>query len=249
MDSVFIHNEACPACRENGKDRAGDNLAVYSDGHKFCYSCGYREHSSNRRYGGVKPTITHKAYLPIDCELQYSHRALEWIQSFGLCRNDLLKHRVLYSYDGIRIKKGHCDNLLIFPVFGQGEDLLGYSARYFGNNPDIPKWIIKGKLSQTFHIIGEGETLVLTEDVVSAIKVVGHAHDTKAMPLYGINAKNRWDKLFKLGYRNVILWLDPDMKSESIRQIRNAHGLNVRIVYSDKDPKYHTPKEIREYLR
>ena len=41
--SVCTHHEPCPQCRGQGRDRKGDNLAVYDDGHKYCFSCGYWE--------------------------------------------------------------------------------------------------------------------------------------------------------------------------------------------------------------
>ena len=39
--SVFVSKAACPACRSAGGDKKGDNLAVYSDGHGYCFKCGY----------------------------------------------------------------------------------------------------------------------------------------------------------------------------------------------------------------
>ena len=37
-----IRHQACPSCRSVGSDREGDNLAVYSDGHAYCYKCTHR---------------------------------------------------------------------------------------------------------------------------------------------------------------------------------------------------------------
>lgn len=37
-NSRVIHKEACPLCVAEGRDTAGDNLAVYDDGHKHCYA-------------------------------------------------------------------------------------------------------------------------------------------------------------------------------------------------------------------
>ena len=42
-----MKREQCPKCANYGKDRSHDNLAVYPDGSKFCFSCHYMEHSSN----------------------------------------------------------------------------------------------------------------------------------------------------------------------------------------------------------
>ena len=39
--SKLIGKEACPACQKKGRDTDGNNLAVYSDGGKYCWSCHY----------------------------------------------------------------------------------------------------------------------------------------------------------------------------------------------------------------
>lgn len=35
-----IRRVRCPTCQDLGRDRRGDNLAIYADGHGFCFSCG-----------------------------------------------------------------------------------------------------------------------------------------------------------------------------------------------------------------
>lgn len=42
----FVKNIPCPKCRENGNDRSGDNLAIYSNGNSWCWSCHYFESSN-----------------------------------------------------------------------------------------------------------------------------------------------------------------------------------------------------------
>ena len=39
--STFVEHKPCPACRDTGGDKAGDNLSVYSDGHGYCNACGH----------------------------------------------------------------------------------------------------------------------------------------------------------------------------------------------------------------
>ena len=46
-ETDFIAYEACPKCQSNGNDTAGDNLARYSDGHAFCFSCKFYQHSND----------------------------------------------------------------------------------------------------------------------------------------------------------------------------------------------------------
>lgn len=41
-----LHHEQCPQCAANGNDRSRDNMAVYSDGGKHCFACGYHVHGT-----------------------------------------------------------------------------------------------------------------------------------------------------------------------------------------------------------
>ena len=47
--SHFLYNERCPRCSENGADKSGNNLAVYSDTHKYCFACGYHDRGGHCR--------------------------------------------------------------------------------------------------------------------------------------------------------------------------------------------------------
>lgn len=38
-----VRREQCPKCAESGRDTSCDNLGVYSDGHSWCFACGYLE--------------------------------------------------------------------------------------------------------------------------------------------------------------------------------------------------------------
>lgn len=42
-NSKVVRREQCPDCRFKRKDTSSDNLVVYEDGHKHCFSCGYHE--------------------------------------------------------------------------------------------------------------------------------------------------------------------------------------------------------------
>lgn len=53
-ESEFTHHENCPSC--NSKD----NLARYSDGHGYCFGCGYYEHGTT---DGEPPKMTNRAQL------------------------------------------------------------------------------------------------------------------------------------------------------------------------------------------
>ena len=40
-ESFVVNRERCPQCAASGSDRSCDNLAVYSDGHGYCFKCNY----------------------------------------------------------------------------------------------------------------------------------------------------------------------------------------------------------------
>jgi twinkle protein len=60
-NSEVIRREPCPICRENGRDRHGDNKVVYADGHSFCFCCGtYWGGADNNKSEAIKGGKTGK---------------------------------------------------------------------------------------------------------------------------------------------------------------------------------------------
>lgn len=246
--SYVVNKDRCPECAKLGKDRNGDNLVYYSDGHCFCYSCGYR------RGSGTKARIESKEqheeelqvqelFLPYDCSTDYPTRALAWTAKYELTRTDLINHNVLWSEK---------DQRLYFPVFAEG--LVAYQGRDFSLNTEEKrvKWWGKGDFKNVFNILGKGERLVLCEDVVSAIKL--SKCGVMAMPLYGsFVGPQRFKRLYKLfGDKvEVLVWLDPDKRSEAVTEARRGVmvGLRCRTMFSELDPKEHSFNEIKEILK
>lgn len=234
-DSYLISQTRCPECTLKGKDRSGDNLAVYSDGHSFCFGCGW--HSGSDRISKIRikeKKTEHLVYLPEDSTTDFPSVALSWIEQYELGRNDLLSHHVVWSEERKR---------LIFPVFGS-EGLLAWQGRSF--NPKERKWDTRGDLKTIFHILGKGDSIVLVEDIVSAIKL---SRITRAMPLFGNNVGTERFKRLKLLCKEkeaVYIWLDPDMRTKSVVEARRGImcGLNVHPIFSEHDPKEHSYDEI-----
>ena len=247
-NTYVVKKEQCPMCKKLGKDNSHDNLAVYSDGHKFCFSCKYTEFPNKITAFKNKEVYDHidfsAPHLPIDCDIVYPQRALEWIYQYDLTKEDLLKYNVMWSESLQR---------LIFPVFGDGF-LIAWQGRSFYLDSELqkkyPKWYGKGNLKDTLNIMGTGSTLVLTEDVVSAIKV--SKCGVRAMPLYGCNVGDRF-KLIKTQVKHgesVLVWLDPDKRKEGLLEAHRGriYGLNCRAIISSNDPKEHSYDEIKEKL-
>ena len=60
--------EPCPACREQGRDRAGDNLVQYGEGRgAHCFACGHHVHGDE---GNVERKVSEKLTRPIQGSLR-----------------------------------------------------------------------------------------------------------------------------------------------------------------------------------
>lgn len=251
MSSRVVKKERCPKCAELGKDRKGDNLVSYDDGHSYCFGCGYTLNGNTRKLSNFinnnsQPApIKHKVFLPADCVFEYPDVVLDWVGQYELSMGTLLRNRVMWSPSKER---------LIFPIIGGEDNFIAYVGRNFNLSDGKPKWVAYGDLKNTFHIMGpfyEGIPLVLCEDIVSAIKL---SKTVRAMPIFGSHIGiERWKRLSKLMSRGsqCIIWLDPDMRTTAVSEsaLGSSIGLKIRTVLSDKDPKEHTYDEIKGILK
>lgn len=85
MSSKVIRKEQCPECAKHGKDTHQNNLAVYDDGHSFCFSCNYL---FNER-GGFNPlnedtfTYEYLAHRGIRSDIYKKYNVLTKIDKDG----------------------------------------------------------------------------------------------------------------------------------------------------------------------
>ena len=242
--SHCLGHEPCPNCRRIGNDRNGDNLAVYSDGHKYCFRCNYLEtasgiqklQTSSRDNGSTtSTTIT----LPSDVDEELPARAVQWLAKYSLTRQDITNNTLLWSEYYQRI---------IFPYLSP-DGLLGWQGRYLGTDTNKAKWFSQGKLHEFMHVVGnrQSRVCVLVEDIVSAIKV---AHNTNvcASPLFGSHISLAKLLRYKKMFDKIIIWLDDDMKTKVVKysQLANSIGLPVSTVYTTHDPKEIDDATIKE---
>jgi len=249
-NSYAIKKEQCPACAKLGKDISMDNLAVYSDGRKWCFSCSYYEFPNKittfkNKIAEDNEIDYQLPYLPVDCDILYPHKAMEWIEQYQLTREDLYKHNVLWSETMQR---------LIFPVFGDGH-LIAWQGRYFGDDPDKikkQKWYGRGNLVDTYNILNQSNKLVLCEDVISSIKLANCG--VGAMALFGsFVGRKRFKRLYNLinEQDEVLIWLDYDKAKESLKETKLGLlcGINCRSIITKLDPKEIDYLDIKEILK
>lgn len=250
--SKHIKNTACPKCRENGNDRAGDNFAEYYDGSGYCWNCGHYRLADNaisqflskRDRNTIKPLP--KIMLPDDCTIDYPEITISWMEQYQLNKMDMLSNNILWSGQESR---------LIFPYWIAGI-LEGWQGRYFGTDKTKAKWYSRGDMQKIYYILpynekdghakNDASRLVLVEDVVSAIKI--GKLGIHAMPIFGTNIKARWQQLKLLNYQEYIIFLDPDMHLKSLKESKEGalKGIKTRVILSEKDPKEYSYIELKE---
>ena len=238
--SHCLGHKPCPNCRRNGNDRNGDNLAVYSDGHKYCFRCGYTVLSSGLKRLQEASTIPRNSIiLPSDVDEHLPIQARNFLKNYSLTQHDITNNTLLWSESYKR---------LIFPYLSP-DGLLGWQGRYLGTEQNKAKWFSRGKLQDFQHVVGNkrSRTCVLTEDIISAIKV-SHNTNICASPLFGSHISLAKLLRYKKNFDNIIIWLDDDMKTKVVKysQLANSIGLRVATVCTQLDPKEYNDATIKE---
>ena len=235
MTSYVLRNERCPECAKHGNDRSGDNLAVYSDGHTYCFRCGFG--SRRTRIAERVERCEETVVLPADVDTELPYEARKWLEQYNLSRLDLIKHHVMWSPSLQRI---------IFPYFDQ-TGLLAWQGRYVGEEKKA-KWFSQGKIHEIIHPINVNKReAVLVEDIISAIKV---SKVKGAIPLFGSSISGKHFLRLKKVVDRVWVWLDPDMRSKSLKMasLGKLLDMDTHVIFSDKDPKEEDDETIRSKL-
>lgn len=252
----FLRHEACPNCGSK------DNLGRYADGSAWCFGCHYRERRDATRW---KPNTTaddvesdESPPKPDDCGTSFSPTAVEWLAQYYLDIPTAIQRGVVYSpsRDQIIYQLGNVWQArnLRYPTGEVGEG-QGNKKRRFSKN------FTSGNVNECTHIYGvdessgsmaggisaHAEALVLVEDPVSSIRV---ASVCDSMPLLGSHlAISRLNALRGL-YKRLVVWLDSDKLKEARRMAQQARliGMDVRVIWTEKDPKCYTKEEIYDFL-
>lgn len=225
---MLLYKTRCPKCAEEGKDKRGDNLAVYENG-AYCFSCGYYVGNRVLFNPTTKPPSKKDIVLPEDITTNLAPIATYWLDQYEITSEEIKQNNLLWSSS---------KQYLIFPIFIKG-NLEAWLGRYLGDKDEHPKWITFGINNQLFYWCGSrsNHSICLVEDIVSAIKV---SRFVNCMPLFNAHiSKQRLAKLQELGYTDLFIWLDPDKRKESIQYAdwANLYGFKTKVIFSDKDPK------------
>lgn len=243
---MSVTHQPCPKCRSVGKDRRGDNLAVYEDGGQYCFSCGYYvakevtvESVKEKTNGdGDRPPDAVGISLPGDSYVRLGPAATAWLGKYKLTSEET--QRFLWS---------ESTQKLIYPVYGP-YGLIMWSGREFSERPKT-KYYTCGNPKTTFAILRPDlfPPLVLVEDAVSAIKV---ARVCAAMPLFGSSISKKQLIILRdhIYSGRLIFWLDRDKMKDSLKLMNQAKelGFDSSIISTDDDPKCLDTETIRSLI-
>jgi hypothetical protein len=164
---------------------------------------------------------------------------LKWLDSYGVTEQERIVNRICYDLD---------KDLLVFPIY-DNDRLVVTNCRYFGDNPNYPKYITKGWKSGHFKLFKKKDSnvIVLCEDFISALKIGRLFNST---PLLGTSIPFPL-LLSILGKFSILrIWLDPDKSVESIRLAQKSRQWipNCATILSGRDPKDYNTETINELI-
>lgn len=235
--SKFVRYKQCPKCAERGRDQRQDNCGVYDDGSEHCFAnCGYHRFPKHyiKRNEEVLPEV--KKVVPNDfSRSDIPAKAWKWLLQYGL------GYRYWEPYCGYSEK----EQRLILTVGQPTEFSIG---RWMGEESNSRKWFAYGDCHCTAHVFGEGDSIVLVEDLISAHKV---GQITSCIPLFGTKVFDGVVNVLKLYRKPVIMWLDKDQQDHARKRATGLSmltGCDVRYVFTSEDPKCLSFSQIKEVL-
>jgi twinkle protein len=208
-DSHFVKHIACPACRDAGGDRKGDNLSVYSDGHGYCNSCGHWTPGTDDTY--TTTDYREDTKIMNGEKLQPRGTARVAISERRISADICAKFGVTVSYS----KDGKVDTHY-YPYYDSEGQLIGYKERktetkdfkILGTNKG------SGLFGQQVFKSG-GKYLTITEGEIDCLSV-SEMFDGKWPVVSLKNGASSADKDFKdnleyiESFDNVVLCFDND---------------------------------------
>lgn len=220
--SRVIRREQCPVCAAKGRDRSGDNLAIYDDGHSYCYAC---EHllNSKEEFNPLEDTFTYE-YHP--------HR--------GITADTFRFYRTYTKIDkeGKPIKVG-------FPYPDQSMKIRSLSEKHFSWEPEGPK-DKTGLFGRDRFSSGSHESVTITEGEYDAQSL----YQLLRSPVVSVQSSGSAvrdcsvDLDWLRGFKRIVICFDNDAAGrEAVRRVAGLFDYNK--VYVCKLTKH---KDANEYL-
>jgi Toprim-like len=228
----------------------------------YCFRCGPRGFVAHgdfsidqlrRRRDEFALLQEARVRLPKDFTTTIPTSEAVWLYRAGINSDIALHYGFGYSAALRRV---------VLPVYNDGE-LVGFTARSTINAK--PKYIerMQSPAAAIFAADystalpatedwpdGSGPDLVITEDILSAVRVGRLVR--RCLALMGTSANEYQLADATSARERIAVWLDPDKagKSAAFKLFRRLalQGKSVSIIRTTKDPKYYSNREIRRLL-
>ena len=247
-EQVNINHYNCPAGRDTKKRlyvRKRDGGLI-----GFCHHCQSKGGKGGQKnhIRGRQATMQHfDLKLPPDFTTQHMHVAGNaWLGKYGITALERQLYNIGWSEQCSRV---------ILPVYA-GTKLVAYQQRRVLPHDTLPKYLTdKSRDVRHPMFLGtklvSGDTVVLTEDILSAIKV-GRQFASAALLGVTLSDDNLFE-LLRLGFKRFVILLDDDNfevkrnQRKLLRRIENFAGV-WKVTGHTTDPKEWTDQQIRERL-
>lgn len=248
--SVYICKIQCPKCAVSGEDKGKKTLAVYSDGHAYCFACSHLKRSNTRQI--FKRQLVNPKYIPILKTTTLPEEAIAWLKNRNITQQDIEKHGLEWVESLTMIStKTQKPYDITNRIAVKCEE--GYLLRSISPNDKIKALPYKNPVC--WYSKKRYNSIVFVEDVFSAMHVNHVEVDTislngttlsKKIRLWLLNNKilDKYDKFY--------IWLDGDVAgvvaTATVKNWLKQFVDNVQIIYTKLDPKYIQLDEIKNLL-
>lgn len=213
-----------------------------------CFRCGHREFKPHQgvtmaqlaawRAADAATGTTAPDLSPPDA---WPQAALVWLGKAGVSVQRAVDHGAGWSEQTQRF---------ILPCQINGVPTGAFTGRAL--NPARPKYVQGGQLGALGVWIGGPDTaeVVFVEDVLSAWRVADAGYTSCAV--LGTSFRPRVLEAALSGKLAAAIWLDPDKAGDAaavkLRRALRLYDVEVRKITSERDPKYHSSKQIQQYM-
>lgn len=182
--------------------------------------------------------FTQEVKIPSDSTNDLPLQERLWLYKAGLYHpEDWERYGIQYSPSLKRV---------VIPVYGTGGELLAVVAR--SCNPEVRPKYLTSQIGNPIFRVGKGDTLVVVEDLLSAIRV---GKFTTSCAVLGTHLTDEL-VLTALQYPLILLWFDGDPAGreadKNFGDRLRSYGVRVLSIRTSKDPKEYCDDEIASIL-
>jgi Zn ribbon nucleic-acid-binding protein len=231
--SKFLGHIPCPKCGSK------DNLGEYDD-HLWCFGCKYhiRKTDTASLRARVNRNDSHsqlekESVRMLENISELPQKAMKWLLSYGISQEEIDKYGIQWNVK---------DEMLV----------LLQTAKYWQSrtfDSKRPKYMSLG--SKPLTIYGTGDTIVIVEDIITAMKIARLREEYCACPLLGSSLSYDMENQLVEKFSNSAVWLDRDKAKNALRISRKLkqRGLDSRVIVTEDDPKEYSKEVIRKFLK